>query len=651
MTRKKSSSNSFLRLSLKQLLKNLFLSLFSFLVILITVLTWQLVQANTQSNSASPVTQVQSPTVANPSPTPTILLDKTTNQATSKNSSTFSSQPSRGIESGKFNQSIIISLDEDSHFHLFSYNPLTGESQRISYGNWDDITPAISPDGKWLAFASNRNGFWDLYLMQLSSGNLKQLTNTPEYDAFPSWSPDNQWIIFETYNDISPNANMDLKIISISNNEKPIQLTNDASADMAPTWSPEGRWIAFVSTKSGNRDIWTVNLDNYNFQNLTNTRHQSEAHPVWAPDGKHLTWSARSEDGTQKIYIWDISQPNKGPAEIGNGDWITWNPSGNTILTTLSTSDESFITSHPMNNEGVKLPYELLKGDIFGITWGKIALPEPLPALLLESSLATPTPLWQPAISSQSNYGRIDLVPLSNVTAPNPMLQDTVDEAFQALRAKVGYTAGWDFLANLENAFVPLTSALGPGMVEDWRYTGRSFSFNPAPINAGWVVVTREDIGTETYWRVYLKARFQDGSQGIPLRDLPWDFNARYSNKPLAYEKGGGYADTIPNGYWIDFTRLAQDFGWERLPALNSWYSAFSTAQFNTFAHKDGRDWFTAMLEIYPQEALDTPTPVPSPTPTLALPPTATPTSTISPDSQNYNQPTPLVNKLFNGNP
>jgi TolB protein len=199
-------------------------------------------------------------------------------------------------------------------------------------------------------------------------------------------------------------------------------------------------------------------------------------------------------------------------------------------------------------------------------------------------------------------------------------MHDLVDESFNALRKRVAGDAGWDFLATLENAFVPLTSPLAPGMGEDWLYTGRAFSFSPLPINAGWVVVAQERFGGDVYWRVYLRARFQDGSQGRPLRDWIWDFDARYSGDPLAYEQGGRLQEDIPSGYWLDFTRLARAYGWERVPALPIWQSAYFAARFNEFVQTHGKTWRQAMLELYPPEAFQTPT--------VAPPPTLTPTPT-----------------------
>jgi TolB protein len=106
------------------------------------------------------------------------------------------------------------------------------------------------------------------------------------------------------------------------------------------------------------------------------------------------------------------------------------------------------------------------------------------------------------------------------------------------------------------------------------------------------------------------------------MRDLPWIFNARNAGDPLLYEQGGDFTSDIPPGYWVDFTELAMAYGWERLPALPTWQSAFFTARFNEFILSNEQTWEEAILNLYPAEALQTPTPV--------YPPTLTPTRTPS---------------------
>ncbi len=85
---------------------------------------------------------------------------------------------------------VIFSYEEDGYAHLFAYIPEKMPLTRITAGDWDDITPSPSPNGEKIAFASNRNGFWDLYLLDLASGDVAQLTNTPQYEGAPTWSPD-----------------------------------------------------------------------------------------------------------------------------------------------------------------------------------------------------------------------------------------------------------------------------------------------------------------------------------------------------------------------------------------------------------------------------------------------------------------------------
>ena len=143
-------------------------------------------------------------------------------------------------------------------------------------------------------------------------------------------------------------------------------------------------------------------------------------------------------------------------------------------------------------------------------------------------------------------------------------------------------------------------------------------------INAGWMAVVREDIGSQTYWRLYIRAQKQDGTEGQPIENSPWDLNARYNLDPVIYEAGGKYG-AVPAGYWIDFTSLAQAYGWERLPALPNWRNYYAGARFAEFALTGGLNWYSAMLQLYPPDALYTPTPV--------LPPTLTPSITPIPSS------------------
>ena len=541
------------------------------------------------SSTSTPIPSPQDPSYIPRSPTPPIL-----------------SPLNQGL--------LILSISEAGYSHLYAYQPLSMPFVRLTYGAWDDITPALSPDGKYLAYASNRAGSWDLYMMDLASGENTRLTDTSEYDTSPSWSPDGHYLAYESYSE-----NLEVLLKPVFDHAEPIPLGEHPAADFSPTWSPGGRQIAFISDRTGEREVWLADLDKVDADrliNLSQSPASSEAHPTWSPDGKRLAWASESE-GAQNLYVWD---QEAGRQYLGSGSWPTWSPGGNALFTTLSDPNQAYLTAYHFPNPVLAFPPLAMSGEINGITWQEVSLPDPLPGPLAAAARSTPSSLGQAALSPPEDVpgGRQRLMPLEGVQAPYPQLHDMVDEAFLALRERTGTETGWDFLSVLENAFVPLTAPLSPGMGEDWLYTGRGIAFNPAPLNAGWMAIIAEQFGGETYWRVYLRARLQDGSQGKPLFDRPWDFATRYNGDPIYYEKGGTLVSDIPSGYWIDFTALAAGFNWHRLPALSTWRSAYQAARFNEFVLLEGQDWRTAMLELYPPEALVTPT--------VAAPPTLTPT-------------------------
>ncbi len=540
---------------------------------------------------------------------------------------------------------MLLSLEENGYAHLFAYDPASLSLIRLTSGAWNDVTPALSPDGTRLAFASNRNGFWDLYLLDLASGQVAQITNTPEYDSSPSWSPDLAWLAYETY----LNDNLEIAILSLTNpDQKPILLTEDPASDHSPAWSPGGRQIAFVSNRAGQADIWLADLDKVDerFTNLSHTPQAEESHPVWNADGKRLAWASASQGiGASGVYVWEATNPTGTAQWVGDGNWPAWSADGSALVAAVTAPNQEYLTAYTSKGEPLIL-LTPLPGRARGLIGPGVRLPNSLPPTYQQAASETPQALWLPAVTEVTGVPsqRWYTVPLPGVQAPYPQLHDLVDEAFMALRQRVIREAGWDALASLENAFVPLTTALDPGLENDWLYTGRAFALNSLMVNAGWMVARREDFGTQTFWRIYLRAQKQDGSQGTPLENPPWDLNARYELDPRTYEAGGRYAP-VPPGYWVDFTSLAAAYGWERLPALPNWRTYYAGTRFTEFALTASLDWYAAMLELYPPEALYTATPLlpPTSTPSRTPIPSRTPTLTRTPTPSRTPTPTPSI--------
>lgn len=537
---------------------------------------------------------------------------------------------------------VFLSLEENGFAHLFVQGnppqdmPLT----RITNGEWNDVAPALSPDRKQLAFASDRSGYWDLYVMNLQTGDVLQVTQSNEYDSAPSWSPDGQWLVFETY----INENLEIAVASVSDRSQAvIPVTSDPASDHSPSWAPDGRNVAFISTRSGNSDVWLADLDLAGadrYQNLSNTPFAAEGFPLWNFDGTRLLWAAISQTvGFSGLYVWEANSPERSAHWIGDGIRGAWNETADRIVAVTASPNRQYLTSYSTDGSLLLAPSPL-PGNVRGLAWSFAEFPASLPQAFAQSALVTPPSLWQPQVTPEPSIPnqRWSVVPVPNIQAPYPQLHDLVDESFNALRNRVVSEIGWDALASLENAFVPLTTSLDPGLGEDWLYTGRAFAVNSLMADAGWMVTMREDIGSQTYWRVYIRSTVQDGSLGEPIHNAPWNLSARYELDPRTYEQGGEYA-SVPAGYWVDITVLANAYGWERLPALPNWRTYFGGARFSEFALTGGLTWYAAMQELYPSEALVTPTRVlppsltptqtPSMTPTLR--PTRTPRMTLTP--------------------
>lgn len=513
---------------------------------------------------------------------------------------------------------IFLSLADGGRYHLFAYSPEGQPLIRLTANPWDDVTPAVSPSGAWLAYASRKNGYWDLYLLDLAGGNSIRMTDTPEYDGEPSWSPDGAWLTYESYVD----SNLELFIRSVTNpTQAPIRLTTNTRTDLSPAWSPLGRQIAFVSNRSGEPEIWIADLNRTGeemFFNCSRAPGSIESHPAWSPDGSMLAWSTlNSSSGIMSLSVWDARHPDLPARQIGAGDRPLWLDNSR-LATSLSEPYQTYLTGYTLSGT-LSIPPILLPGQLNGFSFGTtgMALPGPFQA----AAQLTPQALYSIRTQPQAGIlpGRASIVTLENVQAAYPQLHESAYDSFVALRDRVAQETGWNALANLENAFVPLTIPLEPGLGDDWLYTGRAFTLNSALIQAGWMTIVRQGFGQQVFWRIFLRTVAQDGSQGAPLTDFPWDFSARVGDS-TSYENGGKLMTTIPTGYWLDLTSLAAEFGWERLPALANWRTYYSGTRFNELAFTQGLDWVTAMLQLYPPEVLRTPT--------VVIPPTRTPTRT-----------------------
>jgi hypothetical protein len=335
--------------------------------------------------------------------------------------------------------------------------------------------------------------------------------------------------------------------------------------------------------------------------------------------------------------VMDISQQRSIPRQVGQGILPAWSPDGETLAAIQKQALQCTLVGYSPNQNTIPALGLNIEGSVYGIDW--YAGDDLLQAISSRGGSLLSEPLYEVVLENPPGEGRrYSLINLPGVAAPRPALSDHVNEAFNALRQRVIEEVGWDFLANLDFAFMGINDPLPPGYsFNDWLFTGRAFAISEAIVRAGWVEVFREDLTGETYWRLFIRARYQDGSLGEPLRGYAWDFSPRFDDNPSAYDQGGSYRQVIPDGYYVDFTTLAAEYGFDRQSALPNWRSYYAGTRYSEFAYMGDLTWEEAMLEIYPAEAIITPTPFHTPTPT----PTRTPWPTVTPWWIRYQTPTP----------
>ncbi len=249
-----------------------------------------------------------------------------------------------------------------------------GSNQTRLTDNTDrDVMPSWSPDGQKIAFVSDRDGDWNIHIMDADGSNQIRLIETA-YRAYsgawakPSWSPDSLRIAFVSNRD----GNLDIYIMN-KDGFNPKQLTDNPANDVNPSWSLDGRKIAFVSDRDGNREIYTVDADGSNLTRLTDNP-SNDGGASWSPEGSKIVFDS-NRDGNWEIYIMDadgsdLTRLTDNPANDVNP---SWSPDGRKIV--FETDRDMMEQVYVMDADGSN-PINLTDNAPINATFGLAPLPQ-----------------------------------------------------------------------------------------------------------------------------------------------------------------------------------------------------------------------------------------------------------------------------------
>jgi TolB protein len=491
----------------------------------------------------------------------------------------------------------------------------TDEVLNLTSDPAEDRDPAFAPDGQALIFRSNTSGSWAFYRIDLATGARTALADpgmdAAAYKGHLTWSAVGGYeYAYESYQD----GNLNLYVRDQGGAHR--ALTQHRAGDYEPAWRPDSSQVAFASWREGQKDLYLIDADGENLTRLT-TDLADEEDPAWHPDGQHLAF-VRWVEYDADLYELDLGSgevtrltqdpyPDRSP---------TYAPDG-TLFWTRYVPGQAFEVHDPYypgqwqlwmrGADGQERPVALPAAgmDVYTPAAGLALWPgqefSPL-------QVPTPAPTYVP--------GDLPGVVLLDVDCAggNPRINASLVDAYQAWRDDAVNQTGYDVLGTVSDMFRPIGYSKSNYGTLSWHRTGRAVDllfewFDPADKRDRFREV-REDLGAQTYWRLYILARDQDGTMGEPLTVSPWIFwfNLSKTQEPDAYAQGGK-PDVIPPGYYVDLTRLAKRHGWYRIASYEEadfdWKTDSVGREFWHYQRIDGLTWWQAMGQIYSQETLE----------------------------------------------
>jgi len=222
---------------------------------------------------------------------------------------------------------VVTLVTDEGGEDLFLIDPQGQIQHRLTMSPVGESSPIYSEAANRIAFVCV-NSDLDICTIYPSAENLTYITNIPSRDASPAWSPSGERILFVSNRSGVP----DVWIVN-SDGTEPENLTATGQPHGAPSWSPDGTKILFTSQRDMNWEVYTMEADGKNPVNLTNNPARDML-PIWSPNGEHIAFRSDRE-GNDEIYV--MNSNGKELVNITNSSEsdeavFVWTPDSKNLL-------------------------------------------------------------------------------------------------------------------------------------------------------------------------------------------------------------------------------------------------------------------------------------------------------------------------------